>query len=64
MTTDRESPLSIIPSIESARGMLNLSRIAGWGSKLGRQMGGSLSALLVCLHPSQIPFDWRFTDFG
>lgn len=46
MTTDRESPLSIIPSIESARGMMNLQHIAGWGSKLGRQMGGRLSALL------------------
>ncbi|KXN88156.1 Citrate lyase subunit beta-like protein, mitochondrial [Leucoagaricus sp. SymC.cos] len=46
MKSDRESDLNIIPSIESARAMMNLQYIAGWGSKLGRQMGGQLSALL------------------
>jgi len=48
MTTDRENSVNIIPSIESARAMINLESIAGWGSSLGRQMGGQLGALLVC----------------
>jgi len=48
MTTDRENSVNIIPSIESARAMINLGSIAGWGSNLGRQMGGQLGALLVC----------------
>lgn len=48
MTTDRESFVNIIPSVESARAMINLESIAGWGSNLGRQMGGQLGALLVC----------------
>lgn len=46
MTTDRENAVNIIPSIESARAMINLRSIAGWGSNLGRQMGGRLGALL------------------
>ncbi|KAF9454812.1 P-loop containing nucleoside triphosphate hydrolase protein [Macrolepiota fuliginosa MF-IS2] len=45
-STDREAPLNIIPSIESARAMLDLGKIAGWKSKAGTQMGGILSALL------------------
>lgn len=46
MTTDRENAVNIIPSVESARAMINLRSIAGWGSNLGRQMGGRLGALL------------------
>lgn len=31
--------------------MLNLGKIAGWCSRTGVQMGGILSALLVCSTP-------------
>ncbi|XP_006462649.1 hypothetical protein AGABI2DRAFT_193761 [Agaricus bisporus var. bisporus H97] len=44
--TEREAVLNIIPSIESARAMVNIEKIAGWSSKGGIQMGGVLSALL------------------
>lgn len=43
----RETPLKIVPSIESARALWNLGGIAGWESEYGPEMGGSLSALLV-----------------
>jgi citrate lyase beta subunit len=44
----REVPLGIIPSIESARGMWNIRRIAEWESEYGSKLGGRLNALLVC----------------
>ncbi|PFH53885.1 hypothetical protein AMATHDRAFT_53467 [Amanita thiersii Skay4041] len=42
----RETPVYIIPSIESARAMWNLGDIAGWKSKYGALSGGVLRALL------------------
>lgn len=41
------SPVRIIPSIESAKGMWNLGSIASWSSEHGAEQGGVLSALLV-----------------
>lgn len=46
----RERPLRIISSVESAKGLWNLGGIAGWTSEYGAMLGGTLSALLVCLH--------------
>lgn len=39
--------LSVIPSIESAKGMWNLGSIASWKSSHGGIAGGTLNALLV-----------------
>jgi len=41
-----DSPLSIVASIESARGLWGLGDIAAWKSEHGAELGGSLSALL------------------
>jgi citrate lyase beta subunit len=39
--------IQLVASIESARGVLNLSSIAGWKSSHNPQTGGELSAILV-----------------
>jgi citrate lyase subunit beta-like protein len=43
----KKSPLRIVASIESAKGLWNLGDIAAWKSEYGSHLGGSLSALLV-----------------
>ena len=42
--------LQLVPSIESARAILNLGSIAGWKSRHNPQMGGELSAILVSFY--------------
>lgn len=42
-----ETPLRIVPSIESARALWNLGAIAGWQSEHGALQGGAVSGLLV-----------------
>ncbi|KAF7965642.1 hypothetical protein HWV62_42428 [Athelia sp. TMB] len=44
------APLSIVASIESARALWALGDIAGWKSEYGPDLGGKLSALLVCIN--------------
>ncbi|THV00864.1 beta subunit of citrate lyase [Dendrothele bispora CBS 962.96] len=44
--SEREKPLRIVPSIESARALWNLGGIAGWKTKQLPLNGGVLSALL------------------
>ena len=47
----RNTPLNIVPSIESAKGLWNLGGISGWKAKDAYNNGsmGKLSALLVSL---------------
>lgn len=59
----RDSPLRIVPSIESARALWNLGGIAGWKSEHGSELGGSLSALLVRFLPFYV-YESNGLDFS
>ena len=41
------APLKIVSSVESARALWDLGKIASWKSQHGEALGGVLSALLV-----------------